>query len=418
MPERSGGTTGVLRTRNFTLLWTGDTLSQLGSQAVTVALPLLVLSLTGSPAQAGLVGFARAVAYPLSALPAGVLVDRWNRRWVMIGCDVGRALAMGSIPLVLAFGRPPLIQLLVVAFLDAALVSAALIAERGLLTQIVPEEALADAVVLNEARAAIAAIGGPSLGGALFGLARGLPFVANVASFAASALAAAGVRVPPAPARPREPSARDLRVMGREIREGVSWLWHQPFLRAGSLLYAAANLTLGAVELLGVLVARRHGASSAAIGLAFAIVGAGGLAGALLAGPLRRRMSSRWAVLTEVWFDVILMPVLLLCRSGLAVGCTIAVMLLPMALSSGVVVGQRLALTPDHLRGRVQASASFLAGTIAWLGPLAVGIIFQSAGEAAAVLALTGWTLVVALGATLTKGLRTGGPAGLEAPPA
>jgi hypothetical protein len=411
------GARRLLRSRNFTLLWTGDALSQLGSQAATVALPLLVLSLTGSAAQAGLVGFARSVAYPLSSLPAGVLVDRLNRRAVMIGCDLGRAVAMASIPIVLALGRPPLGQLLVVAFLDAALVSVSLIAERGLLPQIVPEEAFADAVVLNEARVAIASVGGPSLGGALFGLARGLPFVVNVASFAASALAAAGVRVPRGPARPAGPSVRDLRAMRREIREGASWLWHQPFLRAGSLLYAAANLTLGAVELLGVLVARHHGASSAAIGLAFAIAGAGGIVSALVAGPMRRRVSSRWAVLAEPWFDVIFMPVLLLCRSGVAVGCVIAVMFLPMALSSGVVVGQRLALTPDHLRGRVQASASFLSGTIAWLGPLAVGIIFQSAGETAAVLAVTGWTLVVALGATLAKGFRLGPSGGVKQQP-
>jgi predicted MFS family arabinose efflux permease len=190
------------------------------------------------------------------------------------------------------------------------------------------------------------------------------------------------------------------------IREGLAWLWSVPFLRDGSLLYAAANLTLFAAELLGVLIARHHGASSAAIGVAFAIVGAGGVLSTLMAGWLRRRLSPRWAVLTEVWFAVICIPVLLLCRSALAVGFVLAIQFLPMALSTSVVVGGRLAMTPSHLRGRVQAGAAFISGAVAWIGPLAVGLLFQDAGEAAAVLTLSAWTVLVAVAGTLSRGFR------------
>ena len=83
---------------------------------------------------------------------------------------------MGSVVLALALGRPPLVQLMVVAFADAALSTVALIAERGLLPEVVATEALPDAVAANEARMALSSIGGPPLGGALYGLARGLPF--------------------------------------------------------------------------------------------------------------------------------------------------------------------------------------------------------------------------------------------------
>lgn len=159
------------------------------------------------------------------------------------------------------------------------------------------------------------------------------------------------------------------------------------------------------MELLAILVARHHGASSAAIGVAFAIAGLGGLCGAGLAGPLRRRVRTRVAVLAEAWTAVLLVPCLLLCRSALAVGVVVAGMFLPMALSSSVVVGQRLTHTPEPLRGRVQASASFISASIAWAGPLAVGVIFQSAGETAAVLALSAWTVLAAGVATLSGGL-------------
>ncbi len=398
----AGRGAGLLSNRSFTLLWVGDALSEVGSQATSVAMPLLVLALTGSPGKAGLVGLARSLAYPVTALPAGVLVDRWDRRRVMIGCAVGRAVAMGSLVVMLAVSRPPLWQLMAVAFVNAALWSVALIAERGLLAAVVPEQALSDAVALNEARESVAVIGGPPLGGALFGIARGLPFLADTISFVAAGLAVFAVQVPPTSA---SPSIRPSNPVDA-IREGIAWLWRRPFLRAGSILYAAANLTLASVELLAVLIARHHGASSAAIGVAFAIIGAGGVASALLARPARHRLPARWSVLCEPWFAAALVPVLLVARSALVVGIVVAIMLMPMALSSSVVVGTRIALTPDHLRGRVQASASFIAGSIGWIGPLAVGQLFQHAGETITVLALAGWTLSIAVAATLSRGLR------------
>jgi predicted MFS family arabinose efflux permease len=401
-PVQMGETAGALwRNRDFTLLWAGDTLSQFGSQATTIAMPLLVLFLTGSAADAGVVGFARGLGYPLSALPGGALADRVDRRRLMIACALARALAMASVAIAIALGRPPLAQLILVALADAALSTVAMIAERGLLPEVVRPGALPDAVAANEARMAVAVIGGPPLGGALYGLARGLPFAADAVSFLAVALAALGIH-----ARPALP-ARDLgQSPAAAIREGLAWLWSVPFLRDGSMLYAAANLTLFAVELLGVLIARHHGASSAAVGVAFAIVGAGGVLSTLIAGWLRRRLTPRSAVLSEVWFAVICVPALLLCRSALAVGVVLGIQFLPLALSSSVVVGGRLALTPSHLRGRVQASAAFISGAVAWAGPLAIGLLFQNAGETSTVLALFGWTALVAVGGTLSRGFR------------
>lgn len=400
--DDSGRGLRLLATRNFTLLWTGDVLSELGSQATTVAMPLLVLALTGSPAKAGIVGLARSVAYPLAPLPAGVLVDRFDRRHVLMACAAGRGVAMGSLVAALALGRPPFLQLVAVAFLNAALWSVAMIAERGLLPAVVPEGALADAVALNEAREAAATIGGPPLGGALFGVGRALPFLADAATFVAAVVAVWGVRV-----EPRVTSTGAAPGPARAaIAEGLRWLWRAPFLRAGSLLYAAANVTIASVELLAVLIARRHGASSAGVGVAFAVIGAAGVASALLARPLRRRLPTRPAVLCEPWTFAALLPVLLVSRSALAVGGVVGAMVLPMATSSSIVVGQRLALTPDHLRGRVQAAASFTAGSIGWIGPLGIGLLFEHAGETATVLALTGWALAVAAVATASAGLR------------
>lgn len=230
--------------------------------------------------------------------------------------------------------------------------------------------------------------------------------VADAVSFLAAFLALLGLRTPPAPIRAGA-LAGGLSAVRDQATEGLRWLWRQPFLRAGSLLYAAANLTIAAVELLGLLIARRAGASSAAIGGAFAIIGAGGVVSAVVAGPLRRRLSARWAVLAEPWFYALLMPLLLVLRSAPAIGILIALMFLPLTVSSSVIVGRRLALTPDRLRSRVQASASFVGGSISWIGPLAVGLLVQYAGETAAVIGLSAWALAVAGAATVAPGFRT-----------
>lgn len=393
--------------RNYMLLWVGEMLSEVGSQVTTIAMPLLVLALTGSPAKAGLVGFARTLAYPLVALPAGVLADRINRRALMAACAAGRLVAIGSVPVALAVGRPTLGQLMAVALIDAALFTTAMVAERGLLGEIVAPEAFSDAIAYNEGRSAAGYTAGPPLGGALFGIARGLPFIADAVSFAAVLAGLAAMRVPPRAACAENPArVRGLRGAAREAREGMGWLWAQPFLRAGSLLYAAANVSAAGLELLGILVARHHGASAAAIGGAYSLVGVGAILGAVVAGPLRRRVSTRVGVLGETWVEALLTPGLFFLHTPLAVGALIGVMLMPMTVSSSIIVGTRLRLTPDRLRGRVQASSGLLSSSLAWVAPLSVGVLFQYAGETTAVAVASGWMLLVAVGSTASRALR------------
>src|SRR6266704_3508981 len=94
------------RNRNFLLLWSGQLISWIGTGVSHLAFPLLTLALSGSPAQAGFVGALNQVPYFILTLPAGVLVDRWDRRRVMLVCQAGRALSLLSIPLVFALSTP------------------------------------------------------------------------------------------------------------------------------------------------------------------------------------------------------------------------------------------------------------------------------------------------------------------------
>ena len=106
----------LVKNRDFMLLWTGEAVSQLGSQASTVAFPLLVLSLTGSAAKAGIVGLAKWLPLALTALPAGMAADRFDRKVLMLASDAIRALLLATIPVALWLGHPSFFQIAAVAF--------------------------------------------------------------------------------------------------------------------------------------------------------------------------------------------------------------------------------------------------------------------------------------------------------------
>ena len=324
----------------------------------------------------------------------------------MMACSTLRRWRSARCRCALAAGRPPFALLLIVAILDASLSSVSYVAERSLLPHLVPNLELPAAITVNEARTSAAVLAGPPVGGVLFGLARAAPFLADAATALVELLALATIRPPARPGT--EKGSRDR--VHREVGDGFRWLFSQPFLRAGSMLYAAENVTIFAVQLLALLILHEHGVSAAGIGVAYAIVGAGGLASAAIAGPLRDRLTTRRAILLEPWSYVALLPLLLVLHSAVAVGLVVACMFLPMTLSTSIIVGSRLQITPEHLRGRVQASGAFIAVSLAWLGPLAVGLLVQYAGESAAVIALASWAAVTAVIATVAQGFRSAPP--------
>src|SRR5919202_895493 len=175
----------LLRNRDFMLLQAGQLLSAGGTQVASIAYPLLVLSLTGSPAKAGLVAFARLLPNALFGLLGGVAADRFDRRRVMIAADLVRALAVGGVVAAILLDRLAFWQLPPAAFVEGTGNAFFGPAAAGALRSVVPPAALPAAAGLQQARTATVALLGPPVGGALFGIARAAPFVADAASYAA-----------------------------------------------------------------------------------------------------------------------------------------------------------------------------------------------------------------------------------------
>ena len=361
------------RNRSYMLLWSGQAVSSIGTQISTVAFPLLVLLVTNSPAQAGLMSAVRALPYLIFSLPAGALVDRLDRKRVMIVCDAGRAIAMGSIPIALEFNHLSLVQLYVVSAVEGTLFVFFNIAEVACLPRVVAKEQLPAANAQYAATDGVSTLVGPALGGALFGFARMLPFVADAISYAASVVSLLLI-----PAQFQgERSAANRRSLRAEIGEGLVWLWRQPLVRFIAVLTGVTNIP-GLVLIVIVVAQQQMHASDAVIGLIFAIGGLGGICGAVVAPWAQRHLSFATVIIGMMWVWTLLFPFYALAPNPIWLGVVVAIAFVTGPIYNVVQMSYRLALIPDELQGRVNSVFRLIAFAGQPIGLAITGLLLEA----------------------------------------
>ena len=382
--------------RDFRVLWAGQVVSDLGTRVSGVAYPLLTLTLTHSATQAGVVGFAATLPLLLLTLHAGALVDRYDRKRLMLACEGTRAIALASVGVGVLAGFVSFEQLVAVALVDGIGFTVFEVAQRAALRQLVPVEGLPNAAALNQGREYGALLVGMPMGGALYGLSRSIPFLADGVSYAVSFASLLLIRRPLNDLRAAEThGGRRLRLRD-EIGEGVRWLWQQPFLRTASLLVIASDLTVNALYWAVVVLARRHGATPELIGAMLLFVGAGGIIGTLLAPLALRRLPPQAGIYGSLVAITALLPLVAFVRDPLLLGVLYGAMFVPYPTWGAMISAYRAALVPDHLQGRVQSVATLLSLGAVPFAVLAVGAALQHVGGVSTVLAL----FVFMLGAT------------------
>jgi MFS family permease len=389
------------RNRDFLLLQTGLLLSSSGSQMTAIAYPLLVLSLTGSAAKAGLVAFVRLFAMALVALPAGLAADHWNRKGLMITAHAVRAVAIGALGLAVALDEIAYWAIPLVAFVEGAGAALFSAAQSGAFRAVVPTQQLPNAVAVVTGREAAIGVASPALGGVLFGIARALPFVVHATLYALSTLALVAMRTPF-----QEERQSDATPLGGRLAEGVRFLWRHPFLRTCALIFGLMNFVGPGVLLAIVVIGEEQGLTSGEVGLLISAFGAGVLVGAVLSPLVRRRLPVRGVLLLELWT----WPgcaAFLVWPNVYVLAASIVPTALAIPSTDSVVHSYRYALTPDRLQGRVSSVWTTIGLAVAPLGPLCAGLLLDatSARQTIAVFAAVGLTL--ALWGTLSRPLRT-----------
>jgi MFS family permease len=361
---------------------------------------LLVLAITHSPIQAGVVGFARLVPWALFGVLAGAAVDRLPRKRMMIVSDIVRIAAVASIVVAIAVDRISFAQIAIVAFVEGTMFVFFNLAEIGALRSVVPARQLPAAAAAEQARYATMTLVAPPLGGSLFGLGRALPFLADAVSYVFSLASLLAIRTPFQ--EEREHERVPLRT---QLAEGFRWLWGHPFLRTCAVLFTWVNLLFEATFLVLIVVGRRHGLSGAHIGALIAALGLCSLAGSLASPRLQRRLSMRTVVVGSFWLQLgiaafVVKPSVYL----LLVGAIPAAFFGPSV--NAIVIGYRVAVVPDRLTGRVNSVARTIALCGAPLGPLAAGLLLGSFSARTTVAIFVGVMLVLSVIASVSPSIR------------
>ena len=265
---------------------------------------------------------------------------------------------------------------------------------------VVPRQQLPAAVAAQTGRRATANLAGPPIGGALFGIARSLPFVADAVSYAVSSVSLLAMK-----ARFQEERDAEGGSIRERLSEGFRFLWGQPFLRTCAFLFGLANFVGPGLLFTVVVLGTDEGLSSGAVGILVAAFGACVLVGSFLSPFVRRALPVRAVLLLELWT----WPVCGVYLVWPNVYVLVAGML-PTALAipstDSIVHALGIALTPDRLLGRSGAVRTTIALGIAPLGPLVAGVLLGASSGRVTVAVFAAFALALAIWGTLSPSIR------------
>ncbi|MCF0092668.1 MFS transporter [Micromonospora sp. MH99] len=402
------------RDRSFGTYWIAQSLSAAGDAFAYLAVPLLVLQATGSVAQMGLLTAVAGAASVVAGIFGGVLVDRYDRRTLMIVADLARVVLYALVPLAWLAGPQVWLLFVVLPICEAAgmlFQVAAVTAVRNL----VDSDRLTEANGRLQATFAAAAVLGPLLAGVVS--ARFGPAVAIAVNAASFALSAAGLRL----VRLRSAPAADVAVPRErplaEFLAGARFLWRQPVLRALTVLLSVfIFLTYGFTDVLIYHVTHDLGGTERTVGAVLGLAALGTVAGALLVAPLRRRRG-----FGATWIGAHAVCGFAVAGAGMAtsvpaVTTLTAVYLCCLSVGGICSMSLRQEITPDHLLGRV--TSAFWSTHYA-LGPAGAAILTWAAGRygvAAVAFAAGVGCLLVAVGGLFTPIRRAGAQTHLSPP--
>jgi MFS family permease len=283
---------GVSKVSAFNILMTGSTVSMFGTRISTIAFPLLILHLSGSALVAGLVAFAAMAPSIVIYIPAGALVDQWDPGRVLLASEFGRGIAIATVVVGLAVGKPNVWLLVLAMIAEEVLEIFSTLAERRYINLIVEHSKVPYAQACVEARMHAVVLAGRPLGSLLFEIKPIFPFLADAISFTSSV--ASIVYIKTRKIVFEYPGRTAAHHMLRHMGEGLQWLNRDKHARIMVVLMASTTLIAQALIMVFLAEAHARQLSSAAVGTVLAASGAGGTIGSVTASRLRAWARDRW----------------------------------------------------------------------------------------------------------------------------
>ena len=383
----SGPSRSLLRHPDFLKLWTAETVSVFGSAITQLALPLIAATiLKVTPLEFGLLTTIEFLPFILLSLPAGVWVDRLRRRPILIVGDLGRALAIASIPVAFYFDALTIWQLYIVGFVNGCLTVFFDVAWQSYLPSVVERDQLVEGTSKLQITQSAAQILGPGMAGILIGALKA-PFamILDSASYVVSAIFVFFIRRPEPPVVKHDEAVHGPKPsMRQEVAHGLHYVLGHRWLRSIAATTGTSNFfgnVFGAILIL--YLTQERGLSAQTIGFAFSIGAIGFLVGALTTTRLTNRLGvGRMLVLSAFGFSLAGLPVALAPDALIAPAVSLSMILGGFC---GVAwninqVSLRQAITQPRMQGRMNATMRFIVwGTIP-LGSIVSGVLGNTIG--------------------------------------
>lgn len=364
----------LYRNRAFVILWTGGVVSELGSSMSTLVFPLVGFALTQSTFLAGLAATGVLVGELLGRLVSGPLVDRWAKRSVIVLANVVAAVAMSSVAVASLTHWLTLAHLLI-AGLGIGLADAFLApAVSASIRHILPAEQLPLAYTRLQVREHLASLIGPPLGGALYSIARSVPFVVDAISYVAYGALAS--RLPPT----LRTTDRRLGSFLSDARQGFVFVWRHGVVRSILLWGGLFNFAMAYVFTAVTLRLIRAGVTPAAIGLVNTVAAVAGLLGAVAAGYIVARFRTGLLTITTGLVLVLVVAPTGLTTNVILIGALFAVGIVLIPANNSGISAYVATVTPLHLQARVNAAAGVLSLGLAPLAPPIAGALITIVG--------------------------------------
>ncbi|GAA1661663.1 MFS transporter [Fodinicola feengrottensis] len=401
------------RDRDFTILLGGQLASYVGDQAQGLAMPLLVLAVTGSVTEAGVVLALQTVSFLVFGLLAGALADRWNRKITMIWCELGRLVLAASVPVALWLGWLSFGQLCAVAVFSGILSTLFEVANTAALPNVVGADRLTAALGYSQSAANTVRIAGATVAGILYGLGRAVPFVVNAVSYAVSAVSLSLMR---ADFQQKRTEVRPR--LGSEIAAGLRWIGHHRVIRFLTVIVGLDNIRYGAGYLLIIVLAQHLGGTPFQIGLIFSAAGIGSVLGALACARATEMFPVGRIAIVMLWLEALMFPFYALSPNVLSLGIVAALESVVAPIYTVAMTSYRLSITPDELRGRTTSAVQTVTTGALSLGTLLGSTLIGWIGAATATYFFGGWLAVLAIVTTANRAVRqtVTAPAGEAAP--
>ena len=380
----TGESRSLLHHPDFRHLWSAETVSQVGTQVSLLAIPLMAIYvLHATTFQVGALEAVQFAPFVIVGLPAGAIIDRVRRRPVMMMCDLGRAAALASLPLVHAYGTLTIWQLYVVVFANGVMTVFFDVANMSILPSLVDRDQIPDGNAKLEVSRSGAQVAGPGLAGLLVQWIGSVTAVlVDAISFVGSALFLSRIRTAEPPVDRHEGIEKPR--LRTEVREGLAYVWQHPLLRPIALCTATSNLFSSMISAVFIVYAvRQLHYSAGTVGLMFVFGGVGAVLGALLYARVTRPIGIGPAIVSSIFVGGLGMLLLGLApRASAFVWFVIGWMIFSF---TGVVynVNQgslRQVITVPRMQGRMNASMRFMVWGTMPFGALIGGALGSAIG--------------------------------------